>query len=227
MRWRHPRLGLLKPDSFIGPAEQSGAIIPLTWQILKKVVRQQVAWKSRGVSLAVSVNISAPFLASPERAGEILKLLESERFDPRQLTLEITESAATHNPALAHALLSELRGTGINVSMDDYGVGFSSLERLRLLPFDDLKLDRWLVARLEYSREARRAVANLLALGAEHKFSVTGEGIETPQQLHALEELGCHFGQGYLIARPMPADRIRAWIGRMRDGGFYYHGREC
>ena len=223
VRWRHPRHGLLGPDSFIGQAEQSGAIIPLTWQILKKVVRQQVAWEARQLSLGVAVNISALFLASPKRAVEILELLEFERFDPRQLTLEITETAATHNPAIAHALLSELRGAGINVSMDDYGVGFSSLERLRILPFDDLKIDRLLVARLEHSREARRTVEKLLELGAEHKFSVTGEGIETEQQLHALKELGCHFAQGYLIARPMPADRLRGWIGRMRDSGQYHH----
>ena len=170
VRWQHPRHGLLGPDSFIGQAEQSGAIIPLTWQILKKVVRQQVAWEARQLSLGVAVNISALFLASPTRAVEILELLEFERFDPRQLTLEITETAATHNPTIAHALLSELRGAGINVSMDDFGVGFSSLERLRILLFDDLKIDRWLVARLEHSREARRTVEKLLALGAEHKF---------------------------------------------------------
>jgi EAL domain-containing protein (putative c-di-GMP-specific phosphodiesterase class I) len=98
-------------------------------------------------------------------------------------------------------------------------MGFSNLERMRLLPFDDLKIDRWLVARLEHSREARRTVEMLVALAAEQKFSVTGEGIETEQQLHVLKELGCHFGQGYLIAHPMPGDRVRGWIGRRMDVG--------
>jgi EAL domain-containing protein (putative c-di-GMP-specific phosphodiesterase class I) len=227
VRWRHPRHGLLKPDRFIGQAERSGAIVALTWQVLEKVVRQQVAWKARGVPLAVAVNISAPFLASLKRADEILGLLEREGFNPRQLTLEITETEAARNPHVARALLSKLRGAGVTVSMDDYGMGFSNLERMRLLPFDELKIDRWLVARVEHSQEARRTVEMLVALSAEHKFSLTGEGIETEQQWHALKELGCHFGQGYLIARPMPGDRVRGWIDRMRESGRYYPQGAC
>jgi len=222
VRWRHPRHGLLKPDRFIGQAERSGAIIPLTWHVLEKVVRQQVAWKARGVPLAVAVNISALFLASRKRADEILELLQREGFDPRQLTLEITETEAARNPPVARALLNKLRGAGVTVSMDDYGMGFSNLERMQFLPFDDLKIDRWLVSRVEHSREARRTVEMLVALAAEQKFSVTGEGIETEQQWHALKELGCHFGQGYLIAHPMPGDRVRGWIGRMREAGRYH-----
>ncbi len=139
VRWRHPRHGLLKPDRFIGQAERSGAIIPLTWHVLEKVVRQQVAWKARGVPLAVAVNISALFLASRKRADEILELLQREGFDPRQLTLEITETEAARNPPVARALLNKLRGAGVTVSMDDYGMGFSNLERMQFLPFDDLK----------------------------------------------------------------------------------------
>ena len=227
VRWRHPRHGLLKPDRFIGQAERSGAIVALTWQVLEKVVRQQVAWKARGVPLAVAVNISALFLASLKRADEILGLLEREGFNPRQLTLEITETEAARNPHVARALLSKLRGAGIAVSMDDYGMDFSNLERMRLLPFDELKIDRWLVARVEHSQEARRTVEMLVALSAEHKFSLTGEGIETEQQWHALKELGCHFGQGYLIARPMPGDRVRGWIDRMRESGRYYPQGTC
>src|SRR6266851_3360842 len=101
VRWRHPRHGLLKPDRFIGQAERSGAIIPLTWHVLEKVVRQQVAWKARGVPLAVAVNISALFLASRKRADEILEILQCERFDPHRLTLEITETEAARNPPVA------------------------------------------------------------------------------------------------------------------------------
>ena len=222
VRWRHSRHGLLKPDRFIGQAERSGAIVSLTWHVLEKVVRQHVAWKARGVPLAVAVNISALFLASLKRADEILGLLEREGFNPRQLTLEITETEAARNPHVARALLSKLRGAGVTVSMDDYGMGFSNLERMRLLPFDELKIDRWLVARVEHSQEDRRTVEMLVALSAEHKFSLTGEGIETEQQWHALKELGCHFAQGHLIARPMPGDRVRGWIDRMRESGRYY-----
>ncbi|HTG21243.1 MAG TPA: EAL domain-containing protein [Reyranella sp.] len=97
VRWRHPRRGLLKPDSFIGQAERSGTIISLTWHVLEKVVRQQVAWKARGVALAVAVNISALFLASLKRADQILELLQRERFEPHRLTLEITETEAAQS----------------------------------------------------------------------------------------------------------------------------------
>ena len=131
------------------------------------------------------------------------------------------ETEAARNPPVARALLSKLRSAGVTVSMDDFGMGFSNLERMRLLPFDDLKIDRWLVARLEHSREARRTVEMLVALAAEQKFSVTGEGIETEQQWHALKELGCHFGQGYLIAHPMAGNRVRGWVGRMQETGRY------
>lgn len=167
---------MLKPDRFIGQAERSGSIVSLTWHVLEKVVRQQVAWKARGLPLAVAVNISTLFLASQKRADEILGLLQREGFDPHHLTLEITETEAAHNPPAARALLSQLRGAGVTVSMDDYGTGFSNLERMRLLPFDDLKIDRWLVSRVERSREARRTVEMLVTLAAAQKFSLTGEG---------------------------------------------------
>ena len=227
VRWRHPRHGLLMPDSFIGEAERSGAIIALTWRVLEKVVRQQVAWKEHGVSLVVAVNISPLFLASLRQADEILELLGREGFDPHRLMLEITETEAARNPRVARALLSKLRKAGVTVSMDDYGMGFSNFERMRLLPFDDLKIDRWVVAQLEHSREARRTVEMLMALAAEKKFSVTGEGIETEQQWQVLKELGCHFGQGYLIARPMPGDRVRSWIGRMQQTDWYLAQCSC
>jgi EAL domain-containing protein (putative c-di-GMP-specific phosphodiesterase class I) len=175
----------------------------------------------------VAVNISPLFLASLRQADEILELLEREGFDPHRLMLEITETEAARNPRVARALLSKLRKAGVTVSMDDYGMGFSNFERMRLLPFDDLKIDRWVVAQLEHSREARRTVEMLMTLAAEKKFSVTGEGIETERQWQVLKELGCHFGQGYLIARPMPGDRVRSWIGRMQQTDWYHSQCSC
>jgi EAL domain-containing protein (putative c-di-GMP-specific phosphodiesterase class I) len=221
VRWRHPVHGLLEPSRFIALAERTGAIVPLTWAVLRNVVRQQVAWKKEGTLLAVSVNISALFLASLHTAEEIIDLLRKEGCNPRCLTLEITESEAARNPPLANALLCRLRDNGVAVSMDDYGVGFSNLHRLRLFPFSDLKIDRWLVSELGKSAEARRTVEMLASLAMREKFTLTGEGIETEEQWQTLRELGCHFGQGYLIARPMPGENIPAWIGEMRESGRY------
>jgi EAL domain-containing protein (putative c-di-GMP-specific phosphodiesterase class I) len=221
VRWRHPQLGLLRPGRFIAHAERSGAIVPLTWEVLRRAIDQHVAWKNEGLLLSVSVNISALFLESLQRADEILMLLQSRNCDPRHLILEITETEAAQNPPIARALLTRLREAGVEVSMDDYGVGFSNLERLRYYPFTDLKVDRWLVAKLDHSREARDIVKTLASLAAKEKFSLTGEGIETEQQWDVLEKLGCDFGQGFLIARPMPGDRVRRWVGKMTEIGRY------
>jgi EAL domain-containing protein (putative c-di-GMP-specific phosphodiesterase class I) len=221
VRWNHPEHGLLGPSRFIALAEHNGAIVPLTWTVLGKVVRQQVAWRKEGMLLAVSVNISALFLASLQTADDMLSLLDDEGFDPRHLTLEITESEAARNPPVANALLRRLRTAGIAVSMDDYGMGFSNLQRLRLFPFSDLKIDRWLVGALGRSAEARQTIEMLASLANRENFTLTGEGIETEEQLHALRELGCHFGQGYLIAHPMPGDLVRAWVSEARQSGRY------
>ena len=221
VRWRHPQLGLLRPARFIADAERSGAIVPLTWEVLRRAIDQHVAWKNEGMLLAVSVNISALFLESLQRADEILALLHSRNVDPRHLILEITETEAAQNPPIARALLTRLREAGVEISMDDYGVGFSNLERLRYYPFSDLKVDRWLVAKLDRSREARDIVKTLASLAIKEKFSLTGEGIETEQQWNILEELGCDFGQGFLIARPMPGERVRRWVGKMTESGRY------
>ncbi len=221
VRWRHPQLGLLRPGRFIAHAERSGAIVPLTWEVLRRAIDQHVTWKNEGMLLSVSVNISALFLESLQRADEILALLQSRSCDPRNLILEITETEAAQNPPIARALLTRLREAGVEVSMDDYGVGFSNLERLRYYPFSDLKVDRWLVAKLDHSREARDIVQTLAALAAKENFSLTGEGIETEQQWNVLEELGCDFGQGFLIARPMPGDRVRRWVDKMTEIGRY------
>jgi EAL domain-containing protein (putative c-di-GMP-specific phosphodiesterase class I) len=212
VRWRHPVHGLLSPSRFIALAERNGSIVPLTWTVLRRVVRQHAAWKKAGVSLAVSVNVSALFLAALETADALLDLLHDEGFDPHQLTLEITETEAARNPPVANALLRRLRESGVAVAMDDYGVGFSTLQRLQLFPFSNLKIDRWLVADLATDPQAQRTVRMLVALGQEQNFTLTGEGIETEEQWRILRELGCDYGQGYLIARPMPAQEVPTWL---------------
>ncbi|MBV8191938.1 MAG: EAL domain-containing protein [Alphaproteobacteria bacterium] len=212
VRWRHPVHGLLSPSRFIALAERNGSIVPLTWTVLRHVVRQHAAWKKAGITLAVSVNVSALFLAALETAEALLDLLRDEGFDPRELTLEITETEAARNPPLANALLRRLRDSGVAVAMDDYGVGFSTLQRLKLFPFSNLKIDRWLVADLASDPQAQRTVRMLVALGQEQNFTLTGEGIETEEQWRILRDLGCDYGQGYLIARPMPAQDVATWL---------------
>jgi EAL domain-containing protein (putative c-di-GMP-specific phosphodiesterase class I) len=221
VRWRHPEYGLMQPDGFIGLAERSGAIISLTWEVLARAVDQQVTWKREGLSLSVSVNVSALVLTSLQTADDILALLEARGADPRALILELTETERAPDPAVARDLLARLREAGVGVSMDDYGVGYSDFGRLQYYPFSDLKIDRGLVARLPDDQEARDIVSMLASLAVREGVGLTGEGIETQEQWDMLEALGCNFAQGFLIARPMPADRVTGWIAGVTNAGRY------
>jgi len=221
VRWRHPEYGLIGPEGFIGLAERSGAIIQLTWDVLTRTIEQQAAWNREGLPLSIAVNISALFLRSVAAADEILGLLKASQVDPNTLILEITETERAPDPGVARALLERLRAAGVRISMDDYGVGYSDLGRLQYYPFSDLKMDRGLVARLPGDHEGRDIVAMLVSLARREKVSLTGEGIETREQWEALEALGCNYGQGFLIARPMPGERVTGWISRMANAGLY------
>lgn len=221
VRWQHPQYGLIRPERFISLAERSGAIVPLTWDVLTRSIDQHLEWRREGTPLSVSVNISALVLESLQTAGDILALLRTRDCDPRYLTLEITETEKARDPPVARSMLRTLREAGVAISMDDYGVGFSNLDRLRYYPFTDLKIDRGVVAGLGVGLEARRIVEMLVALAVRENFSVTGEGIETQEQWDSLAELGCDFGQGFLIARPMRAKQVVPWIDAMAHAGRY------
>ena len=219
VRWRHPEHGLIGPSGFIGLAERSGAIVPLTWEVLARAADQQAAWAKEGFPLSVSVNMSALVLTSMQTADDILSLLEARGVDPRALILELTETERAPEPAIARSLLARVREAGVGISMDDYGVGYSDLGRLQYYPFTDLKMDRGLVTRLPRDQEGRDIAAMLVSLAAREKFSLTGEGVETQEQWDALAAIGCDFAQGFLIARPMPADQVAGWLGKMAEAG--------
>ena len=221
VRWQHPQYGLIGPGRFISIIERSGAIVPLTWEVLSKALDQHLAWRNQGTTLAVSVNVSALVLASLQVADDVLDLIRARGCNPRHLALEITETERAPDPAVARTVLVKLREAGVAIAMDDYGVGFSNLERLRYYPFTELKIDRGVVADLGTGPEARQTVAMLVALADREKLSVTGEGIESSDQWDMLEELGCDFGQGFLIARPMRGDQVVRWIDTMAKAGRY------
>lgn len=221
VRWQHPRYGLIGPGRFISIIERSGAIVPLTWEVLSKALDQHLAWRNQGTTLAVSVNVSALVLASLQVADDVLDLIRARGCSPRHLALEITETERAPDPAVARTVLVKLREAGVAIAMDDYGVGFSNLERLRYYPFTELKIDRGVVADLGTGPEARQTVAMLVALADREKLRVTGEGIESSDQWDMLEELGCDFGQGFLIARPMRGDQVVRWIDTMAKAGRY------
>jgi EAL domain-containing protein (putative c-di-GMP-specific phosphodiesterase class I) len=218
VRWQHPQFGLLMPARFIGLAESSGAITALTWEVLRAAIDEHTRWKQAGLPFAVSVNASALFLDSLEIAEGILGLLSRSACDPRSLMLEVTETEVAKEPATTRALLTHLGDAGVQIAMDDYGVGYSTIERLNYYPFSALKVDRMLVAQLGASQEAYQTLKDLVSSAQRKQVRLIGEGIETQEQWDILQELGYHCGQGFFIARPMAADEIGTWMKVTQEG---------
>jgi diguanylate cyclase (GGDEF)-like protein len=220
VRWQHPARGLIAPDRFIPIAEESGLILELGRWVAREACAQAAAWRKRGLALTMAINISGKQLDEHDFTGEIRTILEETGLDPEALTLEITESSLMRSPGDAAARLRELKGLGVRIAIDDFGTGYSSLAYLREFPVDSLKIDRTFISSLGSSQDASALVATLVQLGKSLKVSTLGEGIEDESQLNGLRDADCDYGQGFLLARPLPADGIEAMIldGRFSAG---------
>jgi EAL domain-containing protein (putative c-di-GMP-specific phosphodiesterase class I) len=213
VRWRHPELGLIPPAEFIPIAEQHGLIAPLTRWVLATAARQNAAWARAGLTLVVGVNISAGHLTTGTLVDDVTAALAESGLPPEQLVLELTESSVAVDPAHAAAQFAALRVMGVEVSLDDFGSGYSSLSQLVSIPAGVLKIDRSLIAGLDAATgQAAAAVSAVVGLGRACGMRTLAEGVETDRQLAMAAELGCTFAQGFHIARPMPAEEIPAWI---------------
>lgn len=205
LRWYHSELGMIPPNRFIPIAEDSGLIKPITVWILAEAARQLSKWQTLApdyISLMVSINISGKHLGNNDLIHDVQRALEITRLDPAGLKLEITESAAMENPEHTVTMLNSLKELGVQLSIDDFGTGYSSLSHLHKLPFDTLKIDRSFVSSVGESGENSEILQTIISLAKNLKMRVVAEGIETEAQLHVLQNLGCDFGQGYLMAKP-------------------------
>ena len=207
-RWQHPEQGAVSPADFIPVAEESGLVGRLGLQMLSRAARQTVAWEQVGLSTPVSVNVSPRQLTDPHFVAEVLGVLDAHGARPDQLVLEVTESDVLADELLASRLLRQLDGAGVAVVIDDFGTGYSSIARLSELPVRGVKVDRTFVTRLAEEDRAQRVVAAIIDLAHALELVVTTEGVETPEQLAVLRELGCDKAQGYLLSRPLPASDI-------------------
>lgn len=205
LRWNHSEIGNIPPNKFIPIAEESGLIIPITVWILKETTRQIAAWQQIGPEykdLVVSVNISGKHLSNDDLITDVREALDLSNIDPYCLKLEITESAAMENAEHTIDMLNRLKLLGVQLSIDDFGTGYSSLSYLHRLPFDTLKIDRSFVYSVGEKGENSEILQTIISLAKNLKKKVIAEGIETESQLHLLQNLGCDYGQGYLLARP-------------------------
>jgi len=210
VRWQHPQRGLIPPDQFIPIAEENGMIVALGDWILETACRQLRAWRDQGQHLNVAVNLSLHQLRHPNLAGQIASVLRRHRLTGNDLELEITESAAMKNPETTIKILRQLRDLGIHLAIDDFGTGYSSLSYLKLLPIDCLKLDRSFVKDIEADPNDATICQATIALAHALGLRVTAEGVETKAQRDFLQRLGCDTIQGYLIAKPLPAEQVFA-----------------
>jgi diguanylate cyclase (GGDEF)-like protein len=213
VRWQHPERGLLPPIEFIPLAEQHQLIAPLTRWVLAEAAGQAAAWDRAGLPLVVSVNVSAEHFATGSLVADVTDALAGAGLPPDRLVVELTETTLAEDPERAAADLATLRVAGVEVSIDDFGSGFSSLGQLVTLPAGVLKIDRSLVEGADGpTSQPAAAIAAVVGLARAFGMRTVAEGVENDEQLAVAAELGCTFAQGYLIARPMPAEDLSAWI---------------
>jgi EAL domain-containing protein (putative c-di-GMP-specific phosphodiesterase class I) len=211
IRWAHPERGLIPPMDFIPLAEETGLILPIGDWGLAEACGQIQKWTRddpQQRSPRVCVNLSARQFSREGLADHVEALLHQTGIPSRQLGLEMTESSLISDANTAMEVLSSLRRLGVSLLMDDFGTGYSSLNYLHSFPFDVLKIDRSFVIRMTQGEQPMQIVRTILELARVMGMDVVAEGIETLEQYHMLRQMGCRFGQGFLFARPMPAEAI-------------------
>lgn len=209
VRWKHPILGLVPPGRFIPLAEESGLVIPMTDWVLREACRQNKEWHDAGLPPArVAVNLSARQFQQKNVVPTIVKALEETGLDPKWLDIELTESAAMQDANYTVTAIRALQEIGVEVSMDDFGTGFSSLSYLKKLPFDTIKIDQSFIREIGNDPGCAAIVTSIISLTQNLGRKVIAEGVETEQQLLFLRMHGCQQIQGYLISKPMPAEEL-------------------
>ncbi len=205
VRWSHPQRGRIEPALFIPEAEDSGLVVSIGAAVLREVCLEV---KKRGLTrqTPVGVNLSARQLEQPNLVELVKSAIKDSGIDPACILLEVTESVLMENIENAKKLLLDLKKIGVLIAIDDFGTGYSSLSYLRELPFDVLKIDRSFIRRIDEEASSRDIVRMLVTLAESLHMTVVAEGIETPEQLMWVRNCGCLKAQGFLFARPMPAD---------------------
>ncbi|MBP0621100.1 putative bifunctional diguanylate cyclase/phosphodiesterase [Cupriavidus consociatus] len=205
-RWRHPALGQVSPAEFIAVAEQSGQIDKLDDWVLTSVCRQVRQWQDAGLpTVPVAINVSGLRFASRNFPQYLLEQIHQHDIPPSAITLEITETAAMKDIGKSLETLAELQSLGIQVALDDFGSGYSSLGYLKRLRVGTLKIDRTLIGGLDTDAQGRAIVGSMVALAHELRMKVVAEGVESASQLEILNEMGCDEVQGYLLSLPLDA----------------------
>jgi EAL domain-containing protein (putative c-di-GMP-specific phosphodiesterase class I) len=214
VRWEHPEYGLLYPKEFIGLAEESGLITEVTDFVFRAAMEQARVWFANGLYMELGVNLSAQFLGDLGFPDRLLTLIRENNLDPSMITIELTETAAMQDPAVALDILARLRVKNINLCLDDFGTGASSLTHLYRMPFSEVKLDIQFINDMRLREDARAMVEGLVYLAHKLKMRACAEGVEDAATLQMLEAIHCDKVQGHHIGAAVRAKDLEAIVER-------------
>ncbi len=214
VRWQREDGTLVPPEEFIGPAEESGLIVPLGEWILREACQKVAVWRATtGLDIGLSVNVSVRQVLSPGFVRSVEDVLAESGLGAEALTVEVDEEILLENPVVAVERLTKLRGLGVRLAVDDFGRGHASLSHLRRLRVDEIKIDPSFVRELDSDDTVTLLTRTIIRLGQDLGVQVVAEGVEHDWQLRRLREMGCAYGQGFLVGRPMDAAGVEALVG--------------
>ena len=211
IRWINKKNEFVNPEVFVGLAEQAGLIITLTRWVILNVIQQIDTWNELGYHFKVSINLSAQDIQHEDFTDYLLMTLKKHNVEPNQITLELTERDLADNENLVAERLKYLKTLGFEVSVDDYGIGQSSLAKLKNLPVDELKIDKTFILTLDQCQEDQDIVLSTISLGHKLGLRVVAEGVENKASLALLRQFECDYIQGYYLSRPLEAEKIIEW----------------
>ncbi len=211
-RWNSPRLGQVAPDEFVSIAEQAGFVKSLSRWVVRSVVRDLLTFSQAGLTFNIAINISADDVLDSTLLTYIESLLSEAGFGNERILLELTERVIVKNPDTAIASLNAFKNAGFKIAIDDFGTGYSSLSYLTKLPIDILKIDRSFVCDLTRDASLQAICNTIINLASDLNMTVVAEGIEDQNSMEILRELGCQWGQGYFICKPLPINKLIVWM---------------
>lgn len=208
IRWNHPHSGLLAPAAFLDVAEETGFVLEMEKWVLKRAIQDvQTLSKQGSEELSLSVNISAQQLDNPEFPKIVSDILVQSAFTPEKLTLEVTERFLIKEDTIH--MLNKIRNLGVKISIDDFGTSYSSLQYLKDMPIDEIKIDRSFITNIENEFSNQKIVEMIIMLGHQLNLRIVAEGIETHLQYQMLQEMNCDSVQGFLFSKPIPLEQLK------------------
>jgi diguanylate cyclase len=224
IRWRHPEKGMIYPEKFIPLAEETGLILPLGKWLIYQCARRLATWdaegrKTVGISMNLSINLSARQFRSQDAADILASALVATGVAPERLTVELTETSLFEDPEATTQTLARFSDLGVRISVDDFGTGYSSLSHLHRFPLNEIKIDRLFIESLTTNHQDKIIVGSLISIAKGLGLNLVAEGVETPEALRMLWQMGCKGFQGYLFATPLPPEDFIAFCEKVEADG--------